>query len=200
VSEYPEHRVLDSQWQSVCVLVERMGFDPGEFERDKFVGTAYNGIVPRLVHKLTKFQFIFDFDEQGEAHAVSYTPGEQSPWGSANGLDWPSVLYWAEHWLTNLKRELATPNLWELLEEQRELLGTTEPTDDSPNTPFNPEEQRQIAARLDEIKELLVSNHGVDPAALDDKLDYLVDASKRTGRVDWRNIFVATIFGLVATT
>jgi hypothetical protein len=90
------------------------------------------------------------------------------------------------------------PNLWELLEEQRELLGTTEPTDDSPNTPFNPEEQRQIAAQLDEIKELLVSNHGVDPAALDDKLDYLVDASKRTGRVDWRNIFVATIFGLVA--
>ena len=34
----------------------------------------------------------------------------------------------------------------------------------------------------------------MDPRALEAKIDYLIEASERLGRVDWRGIFIATLF------
>jgi hypothetical protein len=104
---------------------------------------------------------------------------------------------YVKQWLKNLERERSAPNFWAQLDKQRELLAATEPTGDGDedNSPFNPEEQDQIAAQLNEIKELLVQTHQVDRRALESRIDYLREASTRMGRRDWLNIFIGTIFG-----
>jgi hypothetical protein len=68
---YPEHKLLDSQWDAVYELVPEMGFDPNEFDREKFVGTYFGGVVPRLLHRPTDSQFVFDFVSGKRAHAVA---------------------------------------------------------------------------------------------------------------------------------
>jgi predicted GTPase len=52
------------------------------------------------------------------------------------------------------------------------------------------EEQTEVAAQLNEINELLVQTHQADRAALESRIDYLIDASTRISRRDWLNIFM----------
>jgi hypothetical protein len=90
-----------------------------------------------------------------------------------------------------------------MLENSRDLLAGYETATGEPaNAPFNPEEQAQIAAQLDEIKELLVTQHGAEPAALERGIEELKDASKRSGRREWLFLFMGvglhwTLTGLV---
>jgi hypothetical protein len=62
------------------------------------------------------------------------------------------------------------------------------------HTPFNPEERAQVAAQLNEIKELLIQTHQADRQALEGRIDYLIDASTRMGRRDWLTLFIGGIF------
>jgi hypothetical protein len=96
-------------------------------------------------------------------------------------------------WLENVRRERSSPNLWAMLDEQRELLAASEPTGDTANTPFSPEEQRQIAAQLNEIKQLLVNNHGADPKALERRIEELEEFARRSGRREWLIMFFGTM-------
>jgi hypothetical protein len=89
-----------------------------------------------------------------------------------------------------------------MLENSRELLAAYEETGDEANTPFSPEEQEQIARHLAEIKELLVSQHGADPAALKRGIEELTEASKRSGQREWLFLFMGvglhwTLTGLI---
>jgi hypothetical protein len=181
-----------------------MGFDTNEFERGANVGgEPHIQVIPELVHKPTNSRINFDYDQIRRSHSVWYTPGEDSPSDRANRLDWPSVLSWAEKWLRNIERERATPNLWDMLEDSRELLAEYEATTgDEANTLFSPEEQGQIAAQLDGIKELLVTQHGADPLALERGIEELKEASRRAGRREWLFLFMGvglhwTLTGLV---
>jgi hypothetical protein len=70
------------------------------------------------------------------------------------------------------------------------LIASNEVTE---NTPFTPEEQKEIVGRLDELANYVRKTHSLSRAqmqALDEKLEYLVDASGRLGRKDWLNAFI----------
>lgn len=101
--------------------------------------------------------------------------------------------------LKNVERERSSPNFWAELGKQGKLLGATESSDNTDNSPFTPEEQVEVAKQLNEIKELLVQTHQADPAALESRIDYLIDASTRMGRRDWLNIFIGGIFSWALT-
>ena len=49
------------------------------------------------------------------------------------------------------------------------------------------------------IKQEIAKNYKLDAAQsvnINSKLDYLVDRSQKLGRIDWKNIFVATIINV----
>jgi hypothetical protein len=156
-------------------------------------------MVPQLTHRPTDSIFVFDFDTVRESHAVAFTPGKEKPWDKADLLDWSSVTLYVNVWLQNVERERSSPNFWAELDKQRELLGAAESTGDSDNTPFTPEEQVEVAKQLIEVRNLLVHTHQADPAALESRIDYLIDASTRMGRRDWLNIFIGGIFSWALT-
>jgi signal transduction histidine kinase len=87
--------------------------------------------------------------------------------------------------------------LWAELRREVHLLG--QGSNELPeNTLFTQDEQKQIAERLRGL-----ARHVSDASALSDaqkqilneKIDYLVDGSRRLGRKDWLNTFIGVILG-----
>jgi hypothetical protein len=195
-----EHFLLPTQQDAVYRVIQGAELDPIDFEWSRLTGEKFVGTIPCLTHTPSQFRFAFDFDELNNHHAV-YTLGEQRPTGRVNAGDWPTELRFVGEWLDNLKRETLSPNLWAGVDRQRKFVAATEPGG-SDNSPFNPQEQAQIAAQLNEIKELLVRTEQLEGErlrAIEARLDYLRDASTRMGRRDWLNIFYGTIFAWALT-
>jgi hypothetical protein len=64
------------------------------------------------------------------------------------------------------------------------------------NTPFTPDEQKQITDQLRVMVERVQGTDSLSPAqvkALNDKLKYAVEASRRLGRKDWFFLFAGVI-------
>lgn len=57
-----------------------------------------------------------------------------------------------KRWLEEVKRDLETPDLWAELKREAELLGAGS-DEITKNAPFTPDEQKEIAGRLQEIAE-----------------------------------------------
>jgi len=103
-----------------------------------------------------------------------------------------------EIWLGYLKREIHAPDLWGALAQDQELF-SLEPAGEA-NAPFNADEQAQIKRAIDEIRVYITTTYSLDGeplAKVNRKLDYLIDASTRLGRFDWKNIFAGALVGLV---
>ena len=70
------------------------------------------------------------------------------------------------------------------------------------NTPFTPNEQKEIAERLDKLAKDMnkaLSLSKVQTQALNEGLKFLVDASGRVGRKDWLILFMGVILPLIVS-
>jgi hypothetical protein len=203
VSErYPEHILLDSQWDAAYDVIKALGFNPSDFARATTFGRNYNGMVPNLIHVPSGSEFVFDFDPQQEKHAAEWSPGEEQPRDKTTMMDWQLVLGVLTIWLQNVKREQTTPNFWERIGQERDLLAATGPTGDTDNSPFSLDEQGEVAKQLNEVKELLARTYQLDGEQLNGiqaGLDDLRESSQRMGRREWLMMFVGTVTTWVLT-
>jgi signal transduction histidine kinase len=107
-----------------------------------------------------------------------------------------------ESWLVFVKHDIETPDLWDELRRQTELLSGS--SDDSlENTPFTSDEQDDVAKQLNELREYWQGAYALtesQQADLDSKIDYLIDATTRLGRKDWLNACIGTVIGWVVVT
>jgi hypothetical protein len=64
------------------------------------------------------------------------------------------------------------------------------------------EEQKDIDRRLQELKSHVTRTYSLsepEMEILNEKIDYVVDAAARLGRIDWRNAVVGAILGYIIT-
>lgn len=114
-------------------------------------------------------------------------------------ISWSSVPTRVEMWARDVKQDVDPPDLWAEIQRDRELLMGAR-YEEVANTPFNESEQTEIAKHLHEITDYLKNNHELSDAekhALDETRDYLEDAARRLGRIDWRNAVVGALLGTV---
>jgi len=172
--------------------IQGVGLDPRDFEFED------SNAEVRLKHKWSTSYFIIGGDA---GHYVG-----RAVVGDAS--DWPYELYYWETlmsristWLNEVKLDLATPDLWAELRGEAELLAGASGGANG-NAPFTLEEQKDIERRLREV-EAHVRRTSTLPETemeiLKAKIDYLVDAAGRLGRIDWRNVFVGAIVGYILT-
>jgi hypothetical protein len=119
-----------------------------------------------------------------------------------DGPNWPYEVYSWEAlksrlttWLEEVKQDLETPDLWAGLQREAELLeaGFDEVTE---NTPFTPDEQNDIARRLQELAEEARDRYSLSEAQMQvirAGNEYLVKAADRFGRKDWLILFAGVI-------
>ena len=137
----------------------------------------------------------------GEHYGVTYIVADGTNLNYSLEFELDEVLEHILAWVNEIGETLEAPDLWAELRRSRELISSIQQTGSS-NTPFTQEEQKQIAAQLQEIKkqareQFELTNEQI--AQLDEKLDEAAEASTRMGRKDWLIYLLGTITALVIT-
>lgn len=106
-----------------------------------------------------------------------------------------------ELWLSAVKQDIDTPDLWGQLQDATELLADV--SDEAmANTPFTPAEQEEIAGQLRDLRDYVSRTYSVSESQtrlLEEKLDYLAAATTRVGRKDWVLMAAGVMLGYVLT-
>jgi hypothetical protein len=186
--------LLRSQRNAAFGWLRESGFDPGAFE----VGPADWGKIPctRFAHK--ESPYFFDVSTARSSYSVRYSPGAGEL--LTRKMSIATSFEFLEHpfkaWLSYMQRELEAPDLWSLVREPGTIFTAVGAATD--NRPFTAPEITQVVIAIDTARSYL-RDAGVAGDALaqaNQKLDYLVDAAKRSGRMDWFNIAFSVMFGI----
>jgi hypothetical protein len=181
---------LLQKWHAnnIFEAIKEVGLDPREFDLKD------SSAEVRIKHKWSE-SYLISRHESGYYVGQSVVgDGHVWPYGP---YGWQSLMQRVSLWLGEVKRDLETPDLWAELQREAKLLGAGSNAV-TENTPFTPGEQKEIAGRLKELAKYVRKTHSLSPAqmqALDEKLEYLVDASHRLGRKDWLNAFIGVTLG-----
>ena len=175
---------------AIVEAIQAVGLDPLVFD----LGDD-DGIV-RIKHKWSPSRFTIRDD--GAYYDARYVVGDGAEW-PVGAYTWGTILPRISTWLKEVKLDIDTPDLWAELQRETKLVeaGSNELTE---NTLFTPEEQKEIAERLRELAKNARQTYGLSETqmqALDQKLDYLIDASGRLGRKDWLNAFIGVTLGYI---
>jgi hypothetical protein len=180
------------QRNQIFKAIQAVGLDAGQFDLIDSESEA------RIKHKWS--ESYFTVSRKSGYYVGQYLVGDGAVW-PYSPCSWQLLMPRVRTWLEEVKRDLDTPDLWAELLREADLLGVGSSVV-TENTPFTPDEQREIAQRLDEAVKYVRETQSFSKAqiqALEEKLDYLVDASARLGRKDWLNTFIGVILGFVLT-
>jgi hypothetical protein len=183
------------KWQKneIVKAIQAVGLDPLVFDLQDDDGEV------RIKHKWSPSCFTVRDDG---AHYGAYSVVGDGPEWPVGAYSWGTIFPRISTWLKDVKRDLETPDLWAELQRDAELLHVVTSDDVVENTPFTPDEQNAIAARLQALAEHAQRTHSLSAAqmrALDAKLDYLLTAARRLGRKDWLNVCAGAILGYILT-
>jgi hypothetical protein len=196
-SKKPAPPPLLQKWyrNDIIEATQAAGLDPRQFD------LSDSGTEARWKHRWSASCFIIG----GRAgHYVGqYVVGDSPAAWPYEVYSWDAVKERVTLWLRHVKLDLDTPDLWAELQHEAELLGGSS-NKEIENTLFTPDEQKEIARRLNQLAKDVshaLSLSGAQIQALDEKIDYLVKASSRLGRKDWLNNFIGVTlpFVLAAT-
>ena len=183
------------------MTIRKAGLNPLDFKFSEKEMTQSDGsgslggvrmnLCHQVIHEPSGYGCLF------APYSVYFSPGDISLHANQRVLNWDQSISTVAAWLKNLKREIDSPDLWASLIQEMELLGL--------------ESSERLTRRLiwksklrsselfDEIRVYITSTYCLAEEPLrrvHAKLDYLIDASTRVGRIDWKNIFVSSLIAL----
>jgi hypothetical protein len=192
--------------------ITESGLNPAEFkltvDRAKAVIAHNSGSTFEFVKAAGNIREAFSKAVRGEVGTVGDTyysikaiviDGSQNTNDAAP--DFPHLMIDIREWADEIKLVLETPDLWTQVQRSRELITQIDQTD-SNDTQFTEDEQRQISAQLQEIKNQIREQFELTTEQIehvDARLDAAEEASKRIGRKDWLLLFGGTILNLIVT-
>lgn len=105
-------------------------------------------------------------------------------------------------WAANVRRISELPDRWADIKRSETLIADIQGSQGAENTPFTQDEQAQIAAQLDRIRETLADRFELSRGQVEhiaERLDEAEQASKRMGRKDWLLLFGGSVLSLILT-
>lgn len=178
------------KWMSNAVFtaIQESGLGPEAFVWDDSADDIC------LRHRSSTAYFVFA-GTYGK-YVARYASGDD-PVMELNSYSWDAHLDRFRRWVVAVKDDMETPDLWDELLRQTELVAGA--SDESlENTPFTPDERAEIARQLNELGQRAKAENSLSEAQssdLESRLDYLVGAADRLGRKDWLNACIGTLFG-----
>jgi hypothetical protein len=205
------------QRNAIYQAIERSGANPKEFdlvEPDEVNPSLLDVLLKRFqVMIIHNSDSTFRFREGQRGTSTAYMIADRPTYEiSSVVMDGQNLNFSIEHdfdhliecinrWADEVNRTVGASDLWAELRRSRRLVTDMQEAS-SNNAPFTQEEQKQIAAQLQEIKEQLkerfeLTNEQLEQVA--ERLDEAEEASKRMGRKDWLIFFLGTITALIIT-
>ena len=193
--------LLRSQRNSVLQLVKNLELDPFNFRWSEkpsmlMVIDGSNAVVSRLSYNDTDFYFQFDFKDG--MHYAIFSPGRETLVEEQFAGSWHVQLSSVHNWLNYLKREIEQPDLWDELAKYQ-LPPGEQINKQIGNEPFTAQQVDQIAENLKKLHVYLEDEFHLDieqKAVVNEKMDYLMEASRRQGRKDWLHTSIGVMFTL----
>lgn len=163
-------------------IIESLEFDPSEFQWD--MSTAGG---PILHHVKSGGQYKFEWrDRQSPHNNATFSPGENdSPTTNTFNVSWENRYNPLHGWLTALREEQNTEDLWAEIEDRRQLIGDAA-DDDEDNSEFAADEKEQIVIELGRIQQQIEEKFAQTDEhrlLIEAKIKYLQEAVKRVGRL-----------------
>ena len=192
--------LLKTQKNEIFEILQEEGLEPADFNwsEEESIHSA-DLIVSRLTYRDTDFYYQFDFFGKDRYHTCEYSPGGEKKVQTAEPVDWHTQLRIAKIWASCLKKEIDAPDLWQELEKYQATFSLALPTKFKLlNEPIPAYEVEQIVKALDALKQEIKEQFKLtkeESEFVTRKLDYLADAAKRQGRLDW----VHTCIGVLIT-
>lgn len=185
-----EYTLMTSQRNEILELIKQTSLDPFNFRwTEANSQLSEQNLLPLTVSKLSydnsPYYFLFDLYEN--QHYSFYSPGQSKLHEQAQPGIWNGQIVYVKNWLKYLEREVNQPDLWDDLIKQK-MLYDQKISPDTANEPFSVSQAGQIAKGIENIRKYLIDEFQDDSDSkelINEKLDYLIDASKRQGRKDW---------------
>jgi hypothetical protein len=181
------------KWQTnqIVKVIQEVGLDPKGFDLEN------NDAEVSIKHKwsMSYFTIVPDPSHYVGRHVV----GDGVDW-PVDEYSWQSLVKRISRWLEDVKRDLEMPDLWAEIQRDSQLLFGAASDDVAENRPFTQAEQNAIAARLQALAEHARRTYSLSATqmrALEAKVDYLVNAAGRLGRIDWLNVCAGAILGYI---
>ncbi len=195
--------VLKSQKNDIFVEINKLQLNPAEFAWQEIASqkSAFL-IISKLVHIPSGYFFEFDFLK--DEHYCRYSPAEDMAIKSKYPVSWELQYTNVKQWLSCLKIEIWLPDYWEQIFNDNKDLNIFVSDNISIKdevTVFNPEEQKYISQQLIEINEHLNKIYTLNKDQseyIKNSLVYLVDASNRVTRKDWKLIFIGKLVDIIS--
>ena len=199
--EMVDYNLMRSQKNEVLELIKATTLDPYNFNWSTEHSTLSDEsemplIVSKLSYNNSPFYFIFDLHKK--KHYSFFSPGHDKLHDQQYPGNWDNQLYYVQKWLTYLEREVSQPDLWEELEKYR-MSYDGKISSDSGNAPFTIPQFNQLVEGIENIRGYLLGEFKDSLKAeemINQKLDYLVGASKRQGREDWFHTCIGVFVGI----
>ncbi len=186
----------------ILALIDQVGLNPLEFEwkeQDTEDWIDMDTIRFRcsvLSHKPTGY-----FCKFGGLR-VEFSPGPDKRVEADEHRDvWNIKRNVAQLWLEELSKEVEAPDMWAALAHEK-ILPALAASPAIDNRHFTAQDERFIAAKLEEIKGYLMEarqfDH-VEATTVEQEFEYLKQASKKFGRKDWLNLLLGGLVSLAIT-
>lgn len=190
----PIKYLLKSQANQVLYVLERGEWNPADFKWEELISPNYPGnTASRLLHSASGYYFIFD--NVGNGFYSKWSPGSETEVTKVQSASWAQQLKNFTEWLTYLRREVESPDLWSAIAHETDIIEAA--VSDESNTPFTAQEKAYVLSGLSEIKQYLLTAHKLDPELVEARLNYLTEAAERVGRKDWINLLLSVLVGIV---
>jgi hypothetical protein len=170
--------------------IQSVGLNPLDFElqeNDQLFDV-------HIKHKYTSSWFDVRFEDgllKGK-----YVVGDGLEWQTSPSTSWHAMHPRLRTWLGEVKSDLETPDKLTELQKKAQLLSVASDSI-TDNTPFSLDEQEQIADQLRIMVDRAQRTYSLSPTqvkAWNERLEYVVKASRRLGRKDWFLLFAGAIF------
>lgn len=190
----PVKYLLQSQANQLIAALKDADWNANEFRWEEVKSHTYsNETASQLVHVASSFYFTFD--NVGDGFYSRWSPGDEIPVTTTQSASWGNQLNHFKQWLSFLRREVESPDLWAAISQETEVIDAA--SSDESNVPFTSDEKNYILNGLTEIKQYLITAHKLDPELVEARLGYLTSAVDRVGRKDWINLLLSVLVGIV---
>ncbi len=190
--------ILKSQKSEIHNCISNTGLEPSMFEW-KEARSRCSGIgrISQLSYIKTDYFFKFDFHANG-GHWCAFSPGINSRFSEKYSQKWDNQLMSVRRWLLCLKSKIETVDPWDDIDKYMPGVEINL-EDEKENSPFSYEQVEHITNTLHKLKDEIKKSYDLDTEQdklVQEKLDYLIDRSKKVGRKDWKILFVGIIVAL----
>src|SRR5215469_3008329 len=190
------------QRNAIFKTLAENGLDPARCDLEQFELVAQGKTVGQGIATVrheasdSKFRFWPD-DDLDFRYRASIKVGSVDA-DLRSSYDWDQLIDLLTTWARDVRHEIDTLDLWAALWEVPQVVAAVQAADAS-NAAFTPDEQAEIADRLEEVKQLVREQFDLTSeqlAAIDQRLDEVKEESKHQGRKTW----LYTFYGAVMST